>query len=950
MRINEPVTSVEIEVRENQSIVSKTDPTGRITYVNQDFLDISGFTAEELIGQPHNIVRHPDMPEEVYADMWSALNAGRPWTGVVKNRCRSGNFYWVKANATPVRDAGQVVGFLSVRTRPSRAEVAAAETAYRELRGGRAGHLRIRDGCVVPARSMRLAAMLRSMTIKQQISGTLGLLIVVMLLVGGFGLRGMLAAEGAMQTLYDDRVLSLERLKVVSDMYAVSIVDTAHKTRNGNMDWADGKRNLDQASARLHESLKDYAGRHLAEGESKLFAETDRLMKAADVATDKLRAIIERKDAGAIAAFTIDELYPAIDPVTGKIGDLVDLQLRVAKTDVDSARAHSYRMLLMSSASIVAAVVLSIVLGWMLMRSIRRPIDEACGYFSQMAEGRLGIEIDATARNEVARILDAAKSMKIKLGFDLAEANRIASENQRIRTALDFVQTNVCVADNEGNILHINETLRNTMRRLTPRLRQTIPDFDADAVIGRSIGMFHADPDAALERSRNLDAQTTTRMDIGGRTFDVISNLITDTGGKRLGTVDEWLDRTDQLMVERELEAVVRAAKDGDFSKRIDPAGKDGFHLQLANNLNAMLDNCATSLCDVARALNAIARGDLTHKIDAEYAGTFGQLKDDTNTTVERLKEVVGQIKEATGVISMAAQEISAGNADLSARTEEQASRLEETASSMEQINATVKQNADNARQANELTRSSNEVAERGGAMVAKVVDTMGAIQESSKKIADIVGVIDSIAFQTNILAFNAAVEAARAGEQGRGFAVVASEVRSLAQRSATAAKEIKTLIASSVGKVDDGAKLVQEAGQTMTEVVSSFQKVARYITEIAEASREQSAGIEQIAQAVGHMDEATQQNAAMVGQAAAAAESLEEQARSLVHTVAMFRLDEAASSVAAPQTTALVERRGPNRPKNVARLPATTPSSTALKRVASAAALGRGDGEWAEF
>ena len=609
-------------------------------------------------------------------------------------------------------------------------------------------------------------------------------------------------------------------------------------------------------------------------------------MKSADAATDKLKAIIERKDAAAIAAFTINDLYPAIDPVTGKISDLVDLQLRVAKADLEGARAHSHQMLLMSSASIVGAALFAVLLGWLLMRGIRRPIDQAYGYFSQMAEGKLGVEIDTTSRNELSKILEAAKSMKIKLGFDMAEAHRVASENQRIRTALDFVQTNVRIVDTEGKIVYINEALRNTMRRVTPKLRETIPDFDADKVIGRSIGIFYADSAAALDRLSKLRSQVNTQMDIGGRTFDVVTNPITDASGTRLGTVGEWVDRTDQIAVEKELETVVQAAKDGDFAKRIDPAGKDGFYLQLTNNLNGLLENSATSLGDVARVLNAIARGDLTQKIEAEYAGTFGQLKDDTNTTVERLKEVVGRIKEATEVINTAAQEISAGNSDLSSRTEEQASRLEETASSMEQINATVKQNADNARQANELTRSSNEVAERGGAMVAKVVDTMGAIQESSKKIADIIGVIDSIAFQTNILALNAAVEAARAGEQGRGFAVVASEVRSLAQRSATAAKEIKALIDSSVHKVDDGAKLVHEAGQTMSEVVSSFQKVARYVTEIAEASREQSTGIEQVAQAVGHMDEATQQNAALVEEAAAAAESLEEQARSLVQTV----------------------------------------------------------------
>jgi methyl-accepting chemotaxis protein len=349
--------------------------------------------------------------------------------------------------------------------------------------------------------------------------------------------------------------------------------------------------------------------------------------------------------------------------------------------------------------------------------------------------------------------------------------------------------------------------------------------------------------------------------------------------------------------------------------------------------------------------LNAIARGALTERVDAEYEGTFGRLADDTNTTVTRLQEVVGRIKEATEAINQAAREIAQGNSDLSSRTEEQASSLEETASSMEQINATVKQNAENARQAKDLAAGSHEVVQRSGQMVHQVVETMGGIADSSRKMSDIIGVIDSIAFQTNILALNAAVEAARAGEQGRGFAVVATEVRALAQRSATAAKEIKVLIADSVGRVEGGVRLVQEAGETIGQVVSSFQKVAALVTEIASASSEQSSGVEQVTLAVGQMDEVTQQNAALVEEAAAAAESLEDQARSLSRAVAVFRLS--ASDLPAVSTSRTPAARLSAKPALPARnaLPAAAGrSAPALHKVHRASVPQAAEKEWEEF
>ncbi|WP_034294286.1 methyl-accepting chemotaxis protein [Herbaspirillum sp. RV1423] len=291
-----------------------------------------------------------------------------------------------------------------------------------------------------------------------------------------------------------------------------------------------------------------------------------------------------------------------------------------------------------------------------------------------------------------------------------------------------------------------------------------------------------------------------------------------------------------------------------------------------------------------------IASGDLTQTVEEKSHDEAGQLVHSLNAMQTKLAATVNEIKQSAAVIAVASQEIATGNADLSNRTESQASSLEETASSMEQLTSTVKQNAENAHQANQLVMSASDYAVKGGKVVGDVVQTMGSIKESSRKIVDIIGVIDGIAFQTNILALNAAVEAARAGEQGRGFAVVASEVRSLAQRSASAAKEIKTLIGDSVSKVDAGGKLVDEAGATMGEIVTSVKHVADIMGEITAASREQSAGIAEVNNAISQIDEITQQNAALVEQAAAAAESLQEQADLLARAVGVFKIDGAAA------------------------------------------------------
>ena len=357
-------------------------------------------------------------------------------------------------------------------------------------------------------------------------------------------------------------------------------------------------------------------------------------------------------------------------------------------------------------------------------------------------------------------------------------------------------------------------------------------------------------------------------------------------------------------------------------------------------------------LNEAVAVANAVASGDLTSRIEANSTNETGRLLQALRTMNDNLVDLVGKVRMGTDQISTASGEIASGNLDLSQRTEEQASSLEETASSMEELTSTVKQNADNARQANQLAAGASEVAMKGGAVVGQVVQTMSSINESSKKIVDIISVIDGIAFQTNILALNAAVEAARAGEQGRGFAVVATEVRTLAQRSAAAAKEIKELISDSVSKVEDGTRLVDEAGATMDEIVGAVKRVTDIMSEISAASQEQSSGIEQVNQAVTQMDEVTQQNAALVEEAAAAAESMQEQAQALTQAVSTFKLSggHAAPATVKRSNRATAVTKLPNRGSATKKVAVRSEASTAVIPAQPRKVAAGGGEDWEEF
>ena len=467
----------------------------------------------------------------------------------------------------------------------------------------------------------------------------------------------------------------------------------------------------------------------------------------------------------------------------------------------------------------------------------------------------------------------------------------VLGETLRIRSALEDVTTNVMIADRERNIVFVNRPLQKMLAAAEADLRRDLPQFSAADLLGRNIDIFHRNP---AHQATLLDTLTTTyraQIRVGGRVLQLIVNPIINGEGERQGFVVEWADRTVEVQVEEELGRIVQAAADGDFSGRVACAGKTGFFLQLAQHLNALLDANATSIEQISALLSSLSRGDLTVRMEGDFHGVFARIRDDANATIDQLTGIVGSIKEASSHINHTASGLAQGNDHLASRTEQQAASLEETAATMEELTAAVRQNAEHARTANRVASGAADVAAAGGAVVGNVVSTMSDIERASRRIAEIISVIDGISFQTNILALNAAVEAARAGEQGRGFAVVASEVRVLAQRSADAAKQIKGLIEDSVDKVTEGTTLVQRAGATMDEIMQSVQQVNQIMGEIAAASQEQSAGIEQVNQSISHMDASTRQNGALVEASTEATHAMSEQAARLAEAVARFRL-----------------------------------------------------------
>ena len=670
MRINMPVTNREVLLDEDTCIVSRTDIKGRITFINDDFVRISGYSEDELIGSPHNIVRHPDMPPEAYADLWNTLKEEKPWIGLVKNRCKNGDYYWVEAHASPIREGDHVIGYMSVRTKPSREGVAVAEQLYRRFREGKQGNLVIKEGGAVKTGIFSSVAQIQYLNIKWRLVGIFSFFCACLIAGGALGLYGMSQSNQGLKSVYENRSVPMGTLAEIQRfllqnrrLIEVSMNATPEEIHNNIVEV---ERNIEEVT-RLWDGYMSMGlqveDRNLAEK----FAE-DR----AHYVNEGLRAAIAVLRSGDIGEYKDNSLKKVVSlyhVAERDIDLLIKRQIQVSKSEYETANSNYEIIRDFAIYSIALTILLSAAIGYFLVGSIMRPIYQATKLANAVASGDLATRIGHTSRSEIGRLLLTLKIM----------------------------------------------------------------------------------------------------------------------------------------------------------------------------NLN--------------------------------------------------LVALVGDVRYSSKIITTASQKIAHDNIEISARTEEQASSLEETAATMEEITSTVKQNVANAQQASKMAESASDIAFKGGRVVGGVVDTMASISDSSKKIVDIIGVIEGIAFQTNILALNAAVEAARAGEHGRGFAVVAGEVRNLAQRSAAAAKEITALIDDSVSRVEAGTKQVDQAGATMTEIVESVKHVTDIISEISAAFAEQSLGIEQVNSAISNMDSITQQNAVLVQESAASSELMKEQAIVLDRAVSIFKL-----------------------------------------------------------
>lgn len=689
------------------------------------------------------------------------------------------------------------------------------------------------------------------MSIRNRILILSGLLFSLLLIAMVVGLTQISKFNTNLHSLYDDRIVPLKDLKQIADAYAINIVDTNHKLRNGNISWQTAENNIRNAKQQIEKTWQAYMATQLTPEEAKLAQTAENLMLQANQAAVELLQIVQSQNMAAVENFSIHQLYPVIDPISDAIAKLINLQLEVAQ-QINTQTEQAYQTL-MKIAIIGALVIFGFVIWfvWSTLRAITLPLNQLVDVSTQVKQtGDLSKRVKITRMDEVGQAASAFNQLMENTALAIQDANKVVGAiaqsdfSQRITNSYqgDLNELKQGVNASAESVAFMMDELSNVMQALHN-------------------GQFNAKMDERVPQAFRDQVETALRA------------------------IDQVLSQINEVMA---------AMNAGQFKARIttDAQGDLG---RLKNNINGSMDALEAAIAEIRSVIVAQSEGDLTQKITHVYQGELDQLKAAINHSVAKLTAVVSDALNAANIVHTASDEVSRGALDLSQRVQQQAASLEETSATMDQMNSAVQNNTQNAQAATTEALDAQQHAQQGQHIMAQTIEAMNQIQASSHKISEIVSLIDGIAFQTNLLALNAAVEAARAGEHGRGFAVVAGEVRALAQKSAEAAKEISSLISESVTRIDQGTKLASESGETLNTMTGSIEKVTQMIEQIAQASSEQAEGVNQVHQAINQIDQVTQQNAALVEQTSAAAESLSEQAENLNQDMSFFNTGQSA-------------------------------------------------------
>lgn len=722
--------------------------------------------------------------------------------------------------------------------------------------------------------------------------GVTGFLLVI---IGGLSIVGMNRLNGNAEFIYKTNLLGVT---VMSDLRAQMLRRNNfvvwHILANDSATMAAREKSITELDKEIEDLLAKYVPLIVVEEEKKVFAKLQAGIPEYMEVRKKVLQLSKNYSKDAAAEVQKTELAEKIGVLYDAVDWLVKENNRQAEESYQSGRDLSTSLNWGMGILNICALLIGAFTVWFVSRSIVENLMNVLGAANQLQNGNLTHRSTVTVQDEIGKLATAFNQMATQI-----EANvREALESKYKMAALDRAE-GVIEFNTDGTIMAANQNFLNFVGYTLDEVKGHHQRMLAEPAYAAS-AEYQAFWDK-LNRGE-FDAGVYRRVGKGGKEIWIQAsyNPILDGAGKVSKIVAFATDITGQKQAQNEVEKLIQTAAMGNLSDRIDVGRFQGSAKDLTSSFNQLLDAVVTPLHEAQSVLTALASGDLTKQMTGAYQGEFEQMKTSLNTAITQLTQTVSLVREAVEAVTAGSEEISKGSDDLAKRTSEQASALEETSASMEEMTSTVKQNADNSKQANQLAIAARDIANKGGTVTTRAVDAMGEINKSSKKIADIITVIDEIAFQTNLLALNAAVEAARAGEHGRGFAVVAAEVRNLAQRSATAAKEIKGLINESIQRVTDGTELVNQSGKTLEEIVGSVKRVTDIIAEISAASQEQANGIDQVNKAIMQMDEGTQQNAALVEETASASQSMKEQAKELMRQVEVFKIQQSESRRAA--------------------------------------------------